>query len=271
MEEKARLIRRNIMLATYFGGSGHPGGSLSCADMLSALYFGAMRVDARRPDMPDRDRFVLSKAHAASALYGALCERGYFGHELLRRFGREGSPLQRHMDMHKVPGVDVSAGSLGQGFSVACGMALAARMDGAPWRVYVLLGDGELDEGSNWEAAMSAAHFALGNLTVLVDRNCLQIDGTTEEIMGLEPLKAKWEAFGFSTLEIDGHDMAQVAGALRAAGDCGQKPVVILARTVKGKGVSFMENRPEWHSGSLSRDQAEKALRDLGFGGEALC
>lgn len=259
----ARQIRRNIVTAIYYGGSGHPGGSLSCVEILTALYFQTMKINPDNPDMPDRDRFILSKAHAAPALYATLAERGYFAKEWLKTFSHDDSRLQKHIDMHLVPGVDVSGGSLGQGLSVGVGMALAARLDQSGRRIFVCLGDGELDEGQNWEAAMSAAHFKLNNLTAIVDRNCLQVDGTTDCVMNLEPLDDKWRSFGFHIRQVDGHDFGQITDALEQAHLHSDGPTVILARTIKGKGISFTENRVEWHAGTLTKEQADQAMAEL--------
>lgn len=263
LTEWARQVRISIIEEIFYGGSGHPGGSLSCADILTALYFGILHIDPARPDLPGRDRLVLSKAHAAPALYAALALRGYFDPALLRTFSHNGSRLQKHIDMRQVPGVEISGGSLGQGLSAGVGMALAARMDGSPSRTFVCLGDGELDEGQNWEAAMAAAHFRLDRLTVIVDRNGLQVDGTTDAVMGLEPLADKWRAFGFETAILDGHDMAALTENLGGASRSGA-PRAFIARTVKGKGVSFMENAVGWHAGSLTGEQARAALAELG-------
>jgi transketolase len=259
----SRQIRRNIITAIYEGGSGHPGGSLSCVEILCALYFQVMNIDPAYPELPDRDRFVLSKAHAAPALYATLAERGYFPKDWLLRFSHDNSPLQKHIDMHRVPGVDVSGGSLGQGLSIGVGMALAGRLDRSQRRVYVCLGDGELDEGQNWEAAMAAVHFRLNNLTALVDRNCLQVDGSTACVMNLEPLEDKWRAFGFHTLSVNGHEIEAVVAALEQARRHQDRPTVILAQTIKGKGISFIENRVEWHAGSLTLEQARQAMSEL--------
>lgn len=259
----AKTIRHDVITETYCGGGGHPGGSLSCVDILTALYFHEMKVDPTKPDMPERDRLILSKAHAASALYAALCRRGYFEPDVLHTFGQNGSVLQRHPDMHKVSGVEASTGSLGQGFSIGCGMALAARMNHADYHVYVIVGDGELDEGSNWEAAMTASHLALSNLTLIVDRNMLQVDGATEEIMRLEPLADKLRAFGLHVLETDGNDMEQLLETLAEARAYQDGPTAVIAHTIKGKGVSFMENELGWHSGGVTLEQAQKAYSDI--------
>ncbi|MDW7656701.1 MAG: transketolase [Bacillota bacterium] len=263
LNQIARRIRSNIVTAIYYGGSGHPGGSLSCVEILTALYFHVMNIDPENPGLPDRDRFILSKAHAAPALYATLTERGYFPKEWLKTFSHDDSRLQKHIDMHLVPGVDVSGGSLGQGLSIGVGMALAARIDQSERRIFVCLGDGELDEGQNWEAAMSAAHYKLNRLTAIVDRNCLQVDGTTDCVMNLEPLEDKWRSFGFHTLKVDGHDVGRMITALDQARQYTEVPTVILAQTVKGKGISFIENRVEWHAGSLTKEQADLALAEL--------
>lgn len=263
LNQTARQIRRNIITAIFYGGSGHPGGSLSCVEILTALYFHAMHLDPGNPGMADRDRFILSKAHAAPALYATLAERGYFPREWLKTFSHDDSRLQKHIDMHLVPGIDVSGGSLGQGLSIGVGMALAARMDHSARRIYVCLGDGELDEGQNWEAAMSAAHFRLNNLTAILDRNCLQVDGTTDCVMNLEPLEDKWRSFGFHTLKVEGHDIGQITEAIERSRLHKDGPTIIIAQTIKGKGISFIENRVEWHAGSLTKEQADQALAEL--------
>jgi transketolase len=260
---KARLIRRHIIEMLGKAGSGHPGGSLSAADIVTALYFKEMRLKPAEPDWPDRDRFVLSKGHAAPLLYAALAERGYFPVEELATLRKLGSRLQGHPDMRKLPGVEVSTGSLGQGLSIANGMALAARLDDRDYRVYALLGDGEIQEGQIWEAAMAAAHYALENLTVFIDYNGLQIDGPVSEIMAPEPVPDKWRAFGWQVLEIDGHDFRQILGALAEARNTGGRPTAVVARTVKGKGVSFMEHGVDWHGVVPKGDQLKQALEEL--------
>ncbi|MEW6540447.1 MAG: transketolase [Bacillota bacterium] len=266
LASKAREIRKHIIRMVAEAGSGHPGGSLSAADIVTALYFNEMRLDPVRPDWPDRDRFVLSKGHAAPVLYAALAERGYFPVAELSTLRKLGSRLQGHPDMRKLPGVEMSTGSLGQGLSAANGMALAARLDGRDYRVYVLLGDGECQEGQVWEAAMAAAHYALENLTAIVDFNGLQIDGPVSEVMALEPLPDKWRAFGWHVLEIDGHDFGQILPALEQARSAGGRPTAIVARTVKGKGVSFMEHGVDWHGVAPKGDQVARALAELGAG-----
>jgi len=269
LEEKAGAIRRHVIEMTAAARSGHPGGSLSAADILSALYFRVMRIDPSRPDWPERDRFVLSKGHAAPALYAALAERGFFPVEELETLRRLHSRLQGHPDMRKTPGVEASTGSLGQGLSMANGMALAARLDGRDWRVYVLLGDGECEEGQVWEAAMAAAHYRLDNVTAFLDYNGLQIDGPIERVMSPTPLDQKWRAFGWHVAVIDGHDFDQILGAVEEAKKTKGQPTMIIARTIKGKGVRFMENEVDWHGKAPTPEQAEQALRDLEKGGAA--
>lgn len=264
----AQRMRRHILEMIAGAGSGHPGGSLSSVELVTALYFAVMRLDPGRPDWPERDRFVLSKGHAAPVLYAALAERGFFPVEELTTLRRLGSRLQGHPDMTKTPGVDASTGSLGQGLSIALGMALAARLDGSPRKVYCLLGDGELQEGQVWEAAMAAAHYQLDNLIACVDYNGVQLDGPLAEIMSVQPLAAKWQAFGWRAVEIDGHDMAAVLAALEGARETRGVPSVIIARTVKGKGVSFMEGSHKWHGVAPDRDQLATALAEVGGDGE---
>ena len=244
--------------------SGHPGGSLSAVEILTALYFDQMNIDPTNPKMEDRDRFVLSKGHAAPALYATLAERGYFDKEELNSLRKLGSMLQGHPDMKKIPGVEMSTGSLGQGFSVACGMAMAAKLDNAPWNVYALLGDGEVQEGIIWEAAMSAAHYKLDNMIAFLDYNGLQIDGEVESVMSINPIEDKFRTFGWNVITIDGHDFDQIFAALDMAKDTVDKPTMIIAKTVKGKGVSFMENQASWHGSAPSEEQLEQALSELG-------
>ncbi len=260
----ARRLRRHIISMVGAAGSGHPGGSLSAVEIVVSLYFGVMRLDPERPDWPQRDRFVLSKGHAAPVLYAALAERGYFPVEKLNTLRQLGSPLQGHPDRKALPGVEVSTGSLGHGLTVANGMALAARLDKADYRVYVLLGDGELQEGMVWEGAMAAAHYKLDNLTAIIDHNHLQIDGAVEEVMSPEPLAEKFRAFGWETRTIDGHDFSQIMAALQWARQVQGKPAVIIAETVKGKGVSFMENQAGWHGKAPKAEEVERALAELG-------
>lgn len=263
LEEKAGKIRRHIINMIYEAGSGHPGGSLSCVDILTALYFYTMHHDPLKPSWTERDRFVLSKGHAAPALYAVLAEAGYFPIEELQTLRKMGSMLQGHPD-NGVPGVEVSSGSLGQGLSIACGIALAGKLDRKNYRIYTLLGDGECDEGQIWEAAILASHYKLDRLTAIIDRNGLQIDGPTEKIMCLEPLAGKWKAFGWHVIDIDGNKMAEIATALDEAKSISGKPTVIIAHTFKGKGVSFMEWINAFHGKALSKEEVKIALQELG-------
>lgn len=263
---KAREIRRNILIMTTKAGSGHPGGSLSAADIIAALYFHHLRYDAKNPKWEDRDRFVLSKGHACPAVYAALAEAGFFPKEALWTLRKMGSILQGHPDMTITPGIEASTGNLGQGLSFGIGMALAGRLDRKGYRVYVLLGDGELDEGQVWEAAMATTHFKIDSLTAIVDVNGMQLDGFTKDIMSLEPLAQKWEAFGWHVLEIDGHNMRQILDALDMAERVRDKPTVIIAHTIKGKGVSFMESQVYYHGKSLTEESLPRALAELGEG-----
>lgn len=243
-------------------GVGHPGGALSMVDLITALYFKELRIRPDQPNWPDRDRFVLSKGHACLAWYAALSRRGYFPRDWLWTFAQLGSPLQKHPDMHKTPGVDYTAGSLGQGLSLALGMALAARLDRRSYRVYTILGDGEIQEGQVWEAVMAAKQFGAGNLVAIVDHNGLQIDGPVSKVMAVDPLVAKFAAFGWEAVEIDGHDLRAILGALdRARSATG--PFAIVADTIKGKGVSYMEGRVEYHSKVPAPELLEAALDEL--------
>jgi transketolase len=262
-KEIALRIRRLIIEMICAAKSGHPGGSLSAVEMLTALYFDIMRVDPGNPGWEDRDRFVLSKGHASPVLYATLALRGYFPEEELQRFRKINSMLQGHPDMKGTPGVEMSTGSLGQGLAAANGMALAGKLDRKGYRVYVLLGDGEVQEGMIWEAAMAAAHYKLDNLTAFLDHNGLQIDGPNEEIMKVEPLKAKWEAFGWNVIEIDGHSFEEILDSVEKAKMVKGKPTIIIARTVKGKGVSYMENAVDWHGKAPSKEEAESAVKEL--------
>ncbi|UWG97163.1 transketolase [Dehalobacter sp. DCM] len=266
LREIACGIRKDIISMLLKAKSGHPGGSLSAADILAVLYFKVMNVDPSRPDWPERDRFILSKGHAAPVLYAALAAKGYFPREELSSLRKTGHFLQGHPDMKKVPGVDMSTGSLGQGISAACGMALAGKLDQKDYRVYCLLGDGEMAEGLVWEAAMAAAHYQLDNLTAFLDCNGLQIDGKTENVMNSAPLDEKWRAFGWNVLEIDGHASEEIYSAIETAKGLQGKPTMIIAKTVKGKGVSFMENEAGWHGNAPNPEQAETALTELGGG-----
>ena len=263
LERIARQVRIDIVKLVAAGGSGHPGGSLSATDILTALYFQIMRFDPERPDWEDRDRFILSKGHAAPALYAVLAERGYFPVDWLWTFSGDGSRLQKHPDMKLVPGVEISTGALGIGLSVAIGIALDGRVRGKDYHVYAMIGDGESDEGQIWEAAMCGAHFRIGNITAFLDYNGLQVDGTTDQIMGLSPLSDKWQAFGWHVVEVDGHDMSQILAAVAEAHSVADKPSMIIAKTIKGKGMSFIENRVEWHAGSFTADQEKQAMTDL--------
>jgi transketolase len=263
LQNKAMLMRRLVLQMIYQAGSGHPGGSLSAADIVTALYFSVLNLDPARPDWPERDRFILSKGHACPVLYAALALRGYFPMEELWTLRKLGSRLQGHPDRLKTPGVDATTGSLGQGISIALGMALGAKLHGAKYKVYALLGDGEQQEGQMWEAAMAAAHYSADNLIAIVDNNGMQIDGSNEEIMSISPLPDKWRSFGWRVLTLNGHDMAEILQAFEDAKKTKGQPTVLIARTVKGKGVSFMENRSEWHSGAPTKEQFEKAMEEL--------
>ncbi len=256
-----RQVRRDIIEMTANAGSGHPGGSLSAVELLTSVFYNHMRVDPRNPDDPNRDRFVLSKGHAAPCYYGVLAEMGFISRDEFTNFRQLHSILQGHPDCKKVPGVDASTGSLGQGCSIAVGMALGARIQGKDTKVYALLGDGECQEGQIWEAFMAAAHHKLDNLTVIIDNNGLQIDGTNDEVMSLGDLRAKLRAFGFEVFEIDGHDLDAIEEALSTP--VSGKPKCILAHTVKGKGVSFMENQVGWHGKAPNAEQREQALKEL--------
>lgn len=258
----ALKVRIGIIEGVHSAKSGHPGGSLSCADILTYLYFAKMNIDPKNPKMENRDRFVLSKGHAAPALYATLAERGYFDPELLKTLRHIGSILQGHPDMKHIPGVDMSTGSLGQGISAAVGMALSAKHFGNDYKVYTVLGDGEIEEGQVWEAAMFAANKGLSNLTAFVDYNNLQIDGTVEEVNSPYPIDKKFEAFNWHAITIDGHDFDQIEAALKEA-ETVDKPVVIIANTVKGKGVSYMENAVNWHGAAPNDELYEQAMTEL--------
>jgi transketolase len=270
LEAQAREIRRDIIRMTYLAGSGHPGGSLSVTDVLTALLFHELKVDPAHPDAPDRDRLVLSKGHAAPALYSALSWRGYLPREELWTLRKLGSRLQGHVDRTKLPCVEAATGCLGQGIGMAVGMALDARLSHRSSRVYAVLGDGECQAGATWEALMAGGHYRLANLAVILDRNGLETDGSTETIMGIEPIAEKFRAFRYHTLEIDGHDFRQILGALAEARRTTDGPTAIVARTVKGKGVSFMEGQHSWHGKPPNKAEAEKALAELGSTLEAV-
>ena len=270
LTKKAIEVRKDIITAVHSAKSGHPGGSLSAADILTYLYFEEMNIDPEKPGMPERDRFVLSKGHAAPALYSVLAERGYFDRELLKTLRHTGSILQGHPDMKHIPGVDMSAGSLGQGLSAACGMGLAGKLGNAAYRVYAMLGDGELQEGQIWEAAMFAGHRRLDNLTVIVDNNGLQIDGNITDVCSPYPIDKKFEAFNFNVININGHDFDEIREAFAAAENCKGMPTAIIAHTIKGRGVSFMEGQASWHGKAPDDEQYAKAISELEKAGEAL-
>ena len=263
LQVKAKTLRRHIIKMIAASQSGHPGGSLSAVEIITALYFNVLRHDPQNPQWPDRDRFILSKGHAAPVLYAALAECGYFPVDELWTLRKMDSRMQGHCDAGTTPGVETSSGPLGQGLSFGIGCALAARLDKLDHRVYVLLGDGELDEGQVWEAAMAAAHFGVDNLCAIVDRNNIQLDGWTHDIMDTEPLDRKWRAFGWHVTAVAGHSIRDVLAALEKAKTMKDKPTVIIARTIKGKGVSFMENKAEFHGKAPTPEQAEQALKEL--------
>ena len=257
---KARL---GAVIGTFHGKSGHPGGSVSAADIFTYLYFKEMNVDPANPKMADRDRFVLSKGHCCPSLYAVLALKGYFDWSELEKLRHVGAMLQGHPDMKGTPGIDMSSGSLGQGISAACGMALAAKLDNKDYRVYTVLGDGECEEGQVWEAAMFASHNNLDNLVVFVDQNGLQIDGPVQEVCGIEPLDKKFESFGFEVIKIDGHNFEDIENALNKAKATKGKPTAVLAKTVKGKGVSFMENQVGWHGKACNEEELAVATKEL--------
>ena len=260
---QACKVRQHIIEGTFNAKSGHPGGSLSAADIITYLYFKEMRVDPKNPKWEDRDRFVLSKGHAAPALYGALAVKGFFPEDEIKNLRKPGSFLQGHPDMKGIPGVDMSTGSLGQGVSCAVGMALAGKVAGKDYRVYAVLGDGEIQEGQVWEAAMFASHKKLGNLIIFIDNNNLQIDGTMDEVNSPYPIPEKFEAFGWHTVEIDGHDFDQIEKAVEEAKSVKDKPTAVIMHTVKGKGVSFMEDQVGWHGVAPNAEQYENAMNEL--------
>lgn len=263
LEKAAKSVRRNLLKAIYEGKMGHPGGSLSATDILVFLYFSKMRIFPQNPNHKDRDIFILSKGHAASALYSVLAERGFFSKDILKTFGKINSSLQVHPDMTKLPGVEISTGALGMGLSVGVGMALASRMDSLRSRIYVLIGDGEMQEGQIFEAAICAFHYKLDNLVAILDYNKIQLLGPVSEIMGIEPVAEKWKARGWEAIEIDGHNIREIDEAFRKTEEVKGKPSIIIAHTVKGKGVSFMENTAKWHGGAPTKDELEKALGEL--------
>ena len=263
LKQKANDIRIGIIEAVYAGKSGHPGGALSCADILAVLYFNQMNINPEKPNDGARDRFVLSKGHSAPVLYSTLANRGYFDKEELKTLRHIESNLQGHPDMNKVPGVDMTTGSLGQGLSVANGMAMNSKLNKDGYRVYCLLGDGEIEEGQIWEAAMTAAHYKLDNLCVIVDNNNLQIDGAITEVMSSYPIDEKFKSFGFEVINIDGHNIEQIIRALDKAKMIKGKPTCIIAKTTKGKGVSFMENQVGWHGKAPNEEQYKIAIQEL--------
>ncbi len=263
IEKKANVIRKDIIKMISNAQGGHTGGALSIADIMAVLYFYTLKVDPNNPEWEDRDRLVLSKGHASAAWYAALAERGYFPKEELLTFDHVNSRLQGHPDMNKTPGVDMSSGSLGQGISAALGMALAARYLKKTYRTFVILGDGETQEGQVWEAAMVAAHYKLDNLIAILDYNKLQLYGQTNTIMNIEPVIEKWQAFGWNTIEINGHRIIEIIQALEDAVEFKGKPTMVIAHTIKGKGVSFMENKVEWHSMLPTKEKAGQALQEI--------
>ncbi len=261
--ERAKVIRNHIIRMLAKSGSGHPGSSLSTVDLLVTLFYNKLRHNPQMPAWPDRDRFILSKGHACPALYAVLAERGYFDASKLDTLRQFGSMLQGHPCMKTTPGIEISGGSLGQGLSVGLGIALAARLDKKDYRTYVMLGDGEIEEGQIWEAAMAASQFKMDNLCAIIDQNDLQIDGPIRDIMSPHPIPEKWRSFGWHTVEIDGHDYPSIMNAYNEAENTKGRPTVIIAKTVKGKGVSFMENQVDWHGKTPSKEEAEKAFAEL--------
>lgn len=263
LNKKAKEIRKGILESVYNAQSGHPGGSLSIADIMAVLYFNELNIDPKKPLWEDRDRFVLSKGHCSPALYSALSNRGYFDTDDLKKFRKIESNLQGHPDMNKVPGVDMTTGSLGQGLSVANGMAIAGKLDKKSYRVYALLGDGEIEEGQIWEAAMAANKYKLDNLCVIIDNNNLQIDGTIDQVMSSYPINDKFKKFGFEVMCIDGNNIKEILWAFQMAKTIKNKPTCIIAKTIKGKGISFMENKVEWHGKAPNEEQYKLAMEEL--------
>ena len=271
LQKMANEVRKDILTEVFHAKSGHPGGSLSVADILTCLYFEEMNVDPENPAKADRDRLVLSKGHATPALYAVLAEKGYFPKEELKTLRALGSRLQGHPNMNDTPGVDMTSGSLGQGISAAVGMALSAKLTGDSYRVYAVLGDGELEEGQVWEAMMLAGNKGLDNLVVVVDSNGIQLDGTVEEINSPQPIDEKMKAFHLHPIVVDGHDFEELHRAFEEARTVKGRPTAVIAKTVKGKGVSFMENQVSWHGTAPNKEQYEKAMEELEKAGEALC
>ena len=263
LKMKAREIRRDILDEVYTANSGHLGGALSITDIITVLYFNELNIDENNPKWEDRDRLILSKGHCSAALYAALAERGYFDKEHLKTFRKIDSNLQGHIDMNKVPGVDMSSGSLGQGLSIANGIAISAKLDNKNYRVYCITGDGEIEEGQIWEAAMSSSKYKLDNLCLIVDNNNLQIDGEISNVMSPYPIDKKFESFGFHVINIDGNDINQIIDAFKEAKEIKEKPTCIVAKTIKGKGVSFMENKAEWHGKAPNEEQYIEAMKEL--------
>ena len=264
LEKIANEIRKGIIEQVYNAQSGHPGGALSCADILTVLYFNQMNINEKEPKDALRDRFVLSKGHCVAALYACLAQKGFINKEELKTFRKIDSKLQGHPDMNKVDGVDISSGSLGQGLSIANGMAIASKMNHDGYRVYCLLGDGEIEEGEIWEAAMTASKYNLDNLCAILDYNHLQIDGAIEKVKGLDNIEGKFKSFGFNTIVVDGHNISQLIDAFQTAKMTKGKPTIIIAKTIKGKGVSFMENKVEWHGKAPNEEEYEQAMKELG-------
>lgn len=263
MEERSKVIRRHVIRMLARAGSGHPGSSLSTVDLLVALFYNKLKHNSQQPAWPDRDRFVMSKGHGCPALYAVLAEKGYFGIDKLDTLRQFGSILQGHPCMKTTPGIEISGGSLGQGLSVGLGIALAAKLDKKDYRTYVMLGDGEIEEGQVWEAAMAASHYKADNLCAIIDQNGLQIDGFIHEIMSSYPIPDKWRGFGWHVIEINGHDYTAISSAYDEAEKIKGRPTVIVAKTIKGKGVSFMENQVDWHGKAPSKEEAERALAEL--------
>ena len=271
LQKTANEVRKGIITAVYNAKSGHPGGSLSAADIYTYLYFEEMNIDPENPKKADRDRLVVSKGHTSPGYYSALAHRGFYPVEDLKTFRHVGSYLQGHPDMKHIPGVDMSSGSLGQGISAAVGMAISAKLSGDDYRVYTLVGDGEIQEGQVWEASMLAGHRKLDNLVVIVDNNNLQIDGTIEEVNSPYPIDKKFEAFNFHVINVDGHDFDSLRAAFKEAKETKGMPTAIIAKTVKGKGVSYMENQVSWHGSAPNEEQYKVAMEELEKAGEALC
>lgn len=263
LEKIAKEVRKSIIEEVYNANSGHPGGALSVADILTVLYFNQMNIDSENPNNVNRDRFILSKGHASAALYAVLAEKGYFPKEDLKTFRKINSYLQGHPDMKHIPGVDMTTGSLGQGLSAANGMAIISKLDKKDIRVYCLVGDGEIEEGQIWEAAMTSSKYKLDNLCLIIDNNNLQIDGTVEKVMSPYPIDEKFKSFGFNVINIDGHNYEQIIEAFENAKNYKGKPSVIIAKTIKGKGVSFMENKVEWHGKAPKEEQYKQAMAEL--------